>query len=131
MTARKAANSTAKPANTPVKRAPRKQTASKTPGQKLVADLSEPGDPYSIQILIEQAGHAADYLDRMNALLNGDRDSWLQVKIGTETTEVVVNNVLIQQRAQSEQLRKLIAAVQARRGKAPSKPNGASPLEKY
>ncbi|MDM2398157.1 hypothetical protein PP613_03885 [Mycobacteroides abscessus] len=131
MTARKAANSAAKPANTPVKRAPCKQTASKTPGQKLVADLSEPGDPYSIQILIEQAGHAADYLDRMNALLNGDRDSWLQVKIGTETTEVVVNNVLIQQRAQSEQLRKLIAAVQARRGKAPSKPNGASPLEKY
>lgn len=131
MSTRKPANQAAKPANTTVKRAPRKQTASKTPGQKLIDDLSEPGDPFSLRILIEQAGHAADYLARMNALLNGDREAWLQVKIGTETTEVVVNNVLIQQRAQSEQLRKLIAAVHARRGKAPSKPNGASPLEKY
>lgn len=131
MTDRKPAKRVAKPANTPAKRAPRKQTASKTPGQRLIADLSEPDDPYSLQILIEQAGHAADYLARMNALLEGDRDSWLQVKIGTGTTEVVVNNVLIQQRAQSEQLRKLIAAVHARRGKAPSKPNGSNPLDKY
>lgn len=131
MTARKPAKQAAKPANTPVKRAPRKQAPTKTPGQKLIADLSEPGDPYSLQILIEQAGHAADYLARMNGLLEGDRDSWLQVKIGTTATEVVVNNVLIQQRAQSEQLRKLIAAVQARRGKAPSKPNGPNPLDKY
>lgn len=131
MTARKPAKQTAKPANPPAKRAPRKQTPEKTPGQKLVADLSEPNDPYSLQILIEQAGHAADYLARMNALLEGDRDSWLQVKIGTGMTEVVVNNVLVQQRAQSEQLRKLIAAVQARRGKAQSKPNGPNPLDKY
>lgn len=97
-----------KPASTPA-------TPSKTAGERLIAELSKPDDPYSLQFLIEQTGQIADYLDHLNALLRGDRDTWLQVKIGAKTVEVVVTNVLVQQRQQAEQLRKLIAEIHRQR----------------
>lgn len=80
----------------------------KTAGQQLVEELSAEGDPFSLRFLIEQAGQAADFLERLSALLNGDREAWLSVKIGAKTVEVVVNNVLVQHRQQADQLRKLL-----------------------
>jgi hypothetical protein len=53
---------------------PRKLHPVDTPasaGSRRVAELSKPDDPYSLQFLIEQAGHTANYLDRLSALLNG------------------------------------------------------------
>lgn len=88
-------------------------------GQRLVAELSKPDDPYSLQFLIEQAGHTADYLERLSALLSGDRDSWLQVKIGAKTVEVIVNNPLVQHRQFGDHLRKLIAEVMRQRASLP------------
>lgn len=68
--------------------------------------------------LIEQAAHTADHLDRLNSQLSGDRQAWLEVKIGAKTVEVVVTNLLIQHRQASEQLRKLLITIDARRGPA-------------
>lgn len=106
----------------------RKADAKPSAGQRLVAELSKPDDPYSLQFLIEQAGHTADYLERLSALLNGDRDSWLQVKIGAKTVEVIVNNPLVQHRQFSDHLRKLISEVARQRAAIPADPDGDDDL---
>ncbi|YCU47982.1 hypothetical protein ACRYGS_20835 [Mycobacteroides abscessus] len=122
--AAKPAKATAKPAKSPAKRSTRRQPApQKTVGQRLIEELSHDDDPYPLQLIIEQAGYAADYLARLNALLDGDRDCWLQLKIGATTVEVVVNNVLVQQRQQAEQMRKLITEVYRQRAALPDDPD--------
>lgn len=131
MTAPRAAKKAAKPVKAPAKRAAAKPKVEKTAGQRLIAELSKDGDPYSLQYLIELAGQTADFLERLTALLNGDRDAWIKVDIGVKTVEVGVNNVLVQHRQQAEQLRKLIGEVQRQRGKAPGAPGGGDPLSKY
>lgn len=127
----RAAKKAAKLAKAPAKRATAKAEPEKTAGQRLIAELSKDGDPYSLQYLIELAGQTADFLERLTALLNGDRDAWIKVDIGVKTVEVGVNNVLVQHRQQAEQLRKLIGEVQRQRGKAPGAPGGGDPLAKY
>jgi hypothetical protein len=92
-------------------------------GQRLVAELAEPNDPYSITFLIEQAGQIADYLERLNALLNGSRDSWLDVRIGAKTVEVIVNSPLREARQMTEQLRRLLGTIYAQRAAIPMGPS--------
>ncbi|RFZ11195.1 hypothetical protein DSM43518_02035 [Mycobacterium marinum] len=84
-------------------------------GARLVAELSKPDDPYSLTLLIEQAGHTADYLQRLHELIDGDRDAWLQLNLGAKTVEVIVNKPLAEARAQSEQLRKFLAEIHRQR----------------
>lgn len=91
----------------------------KTAGQRLVEELSQDGDPFALRFLIEQAGQAADFLERLSALLNGDREAWVSVKIGAKTVEVVVNNVLVQHRQQADQLRKLLGEIHRQRAVVP------------
>jgi hypothetical protein len=88
---------------TPRKRAP-------AAVKQLVVAKPTPG-----QRLIEQAAVTADHLDHLNALLRGDRDTWLQVKIGAKTVEVVVSNVVVQRRQQSIALSKLLSDIVRRR----------------
>jgi hypothetical protein len=100
-----------------------------TPGQRLVEELADDDDPYSLQFQIEHAGHTADYLDRLSTLLNGDRGTWLEVKIGAKTVEVVVTDVLRQYRQTAEQLRKLIAAIHSQRAMIPDDPGDDDPTD--
>lgn len=92
-------------------------------GELLIAALSEDGDPYSLEFLIKLAGHHADYLERLGELLRGDRDAWVQVKIGAKTVEVIVTDVLRQHRQTAEQLRKLLTSIKAQRVSMPSAPD--------
>jgi hypothetical protein len=110
---------------------PRKKVAPKPPtaGQRLVEELKREDDPYSLQFQIEHAGHTADYLDRLSVLLNGDRGTWLEVKIGAKTVEVVVTDVLRQYRQTAEQLRKLIAAIHSQRALIPSDDGDPDPTD--
>lgn len=98
----------------------RRKTVAPTAGQRLVAELSRDGDPYSLEFLIQQAGHIADYLERSHQLLSGERSSWVDVKIGAKTVEVQVSNVLVQHRQFVEQLRKLISTITGQRAALPS-----------
>lgn len=102
-----------------VKRArpPRKSVAEKKPtsGARLIAEMSHDDDPYSLTFLIEEAAHTADYLEVLNALLKGDRQSWLDVKIGVKTVSVVVNDVLVRRGVMAEQLRKLMYEIHRQR----------------
>jgi hypothetical protein len=99
--------------------AARRKTPVQTAGQRLVSELAADGDPYSLQFLIEQAGHIADYLERSHQLLSGERSSWFEVKIGAKTVEVQVTNVLVQHRQFTEQLRKLLATIHTQRAAMP------------
>lgn len=80
-------------------------------GERLIAELSRDDDPFSLTFLIEQAAVTADHLEHLNAVLRGDRDAWLQVKIGAKTVEVLVNNVLVQRRQQSLALSRLLSDI--------------------
>jgi RecA/RadA recombinase len=84
-------------------------------GARLVTELSRDDDPFSLRFLIEQTGHIADYLERSHQVLSGDRQAWLEVKIGAKTVEVQVTNVLVQHRQLAEQLRKLLAEISRQR----------------
>lgn len=110
---------------------PRKQTqpSGPTPGQRLVEELKHDDDPYSLQFQIEHAGHTADYLDRLSHLLNGDRGTWLEVKIGAKTVEVVVTDVLRQYRQTAEQLRKLITTIHSQRALIPGDDGDPDPTD--
>lgn len=85
-------------------------------GARLVEELSKPGDPFDLTLLIEDAGQIADFIERLRPVLRGDRDAWLEVNIGAKTVEVVVSNPLVQYRQLSEQLRKLLVTINGRRG---------------
>lgn len=88
-------------------------------GARLIAELAKDDDPYTLTFLIEQAAHIADYLERLRQLIDGDRDAWLQLKLGAKTVEVIVNKPLIEARAQAEQLRKLLAEIHKQRASIP------------
>lgn len=93
-------------------------------GDRLVAELSEDGDPYSLTFLIKLAGDTADEYEHLSTLLSNDRATWAEVKIGAKTVEVIVTDVMRQKRATGEQLRKLLATINAQRAAAPQSPNG-------
>ena len=99
-------------------RSPRKAKPP-TAGQRLITELSKPDDPYSLTFLIEQAGQIATYLESLNALLNGSRADWLQVRIGAKTVEVIVNNPLREARQMTEQLRRLLGSIHSQRASIP------------
>lgn len=133
MTGRQPAN----PATAPAKKlAPRKRAAAKKPeptaGERLVAELAKDNDPYALRFLIEQAGHIADYLERLHRLHAGDRDAWLKVKIGVKTVEVVVNDPLREVRAQAEQLRRMLAEIHRQRAAIPmGSDDSGDPLDRF
>lgn len=86
-----------------------------TAGQRLIAEFSKEGDPFSFIFQVEQSAHVADHLQKLTALLAGDRQSWLEVKIGAKTVEVVVTDVLRQHRATVAQLEKSLVALRRQR----------------
>ncbi|AXN50950.1 hypothetical protein [Mycobacterium marinum] len=108
--------------------ATRKSTAA-TPsaGARLIAELARDGYPFSLTFLIEQAAVTADHLEYLNAILRGDRDVWLQLKLGAKTVEVVVNNVLVQRRQQSLALSRLLSDIARQRAAIDDDPNEDDP----
>jgi len=126
VTARRPANSTTKPANksAPRKAAPaRKSAKSKAPattaGSRLVAQLSTDDDTYSVKVLIERAGKTADWLERLDRVINGDRREWLLLKVGTDTVEVMVDSPIREARQLQTELRHLLAEIFRQRAKIP------------
>lgn len=93
-------------------------------GQRLISELSRPGDPYSLTLLIEQAAFTADHLATLRGLLAGDRDAWVRVRIGAKIVEVVVNNLVSEARQQTELLRRLLGEIHRQRGAAVTPPGG-------
>lgn len=98
----------------PRKRAPR--TKEPTSGERLLADLSHEGDPYGVTVMITEAARIADRLDRLAALLAGEKSAWATVRIGRDgAAELKVDNALQESRAQATTLRGLLYEIHRQR----------------
>lgn len=109
-------------ATTPAKR--RSVPTPSTAGRRLVAELSKDADPYSVTLLIIEAGRIADRLETLNGLLTGDRATWLTVGLGRDKViEVRVDNVLSEARAQTTVMRHLFGEIHRQRAGIPLGPD--------
>lgn len=91
----------------------------KSAGQRLVAELSKSDDTYSVKVLIERAGQTADWLERLDAVINGERREWLRLKDGNGATEVMVDSPIREARQLQTELRHLLAEIFRQRVKLP------------
>jgi hypothetical protein len=102
------------PTPTPRKRQPRAKTP--TVGDRLVADLSRDDDPYSVTVMVTEAARIADRLEKLAALLSGERSVWLSLKAGRDgQIDVKVDNALGEARHQATTLRGLLAEIHRQR----------------
>lgn len=63
-------------------------------------------------MLLEEACRIADRLDRLDALLIGDRDSWVRVvSDGNGEYELVIDSALTEARQQALALRQLLSSI--------------------
>lgn len=98
-----------------VSRARTARSTRSTAGQRLVAEFIKDEDPFSFTFQVDQVAQLADHLQRLTALLEGDRSSWRELKIGAKTVEVIVTDVLRQHRATVAQLEKSLVALRRQR----------------
>jgi hypothetical protein len=99
--------------------APRKRGRPPKPpsaGDRLLADLSRPDDPYSITVMITEASRIADRLDKLAAVLSGEKSVWMSLRDGRDrVTEVRVDHSLQEARAQATTLRGLLYEIHRQR----------------
>jgi hypothetical protein len=102
---------------TPSKRQPRTKP---TAGERLLEALARPGEPFAIGVMVEESARIADRLERLDALLSGEKSAWMQVKLGREKQlEIKVDNALQEARSQATALRGLLAEIWRQRAKVP------------
>ena len=93
----------------------------KTPGQSLIDDLSLPGDPYALTIVIIEAARIADRLEKLDRIVSGDEDTWMRLCAGRDdVVEVRIDSALSEARQQATVLRHLIAEVRRHRAALPA-----------
>ena len=93
----------------------------KSAGQKLLAELRDDRDNYATSLLVERAAQTADWLERLDAIIDGREDEWLRLakKPGETTLVVVVDAAMREARALSGELRHLLSDINRRRGVQP------------
>jgi hypothetical protein len=102
------------PAPTPRKRAPR--APKPTAGQRLLEALSRPGEPYAVGVMVDEAARIADRLEKLDALLSGQKSAWLSLRNGRDgAIEVKVDAALQESRAQATCLRGLLYEIHRQR----------------
>jgi hypothetical protein len=97
---------------------PKRRSRAKSPtaGERLVEDLSRPDDPYGVTVMVTEAARIADRLDKLAALLSGEKSSWLSLKLGRDKQiEVKVDSALQEARAQATTLRGLLYEIHRQR----------------
>lgn len=90
-----------------------------TAGSRLTRDLSRPGDPYAITLMITEAARIADRLNELNNLLIGRKSAWMQVKIRDQVVVVQVTDPLKEARQQSGALVRLLGQIHRQRSDIP------------
>ena len=117
------------PTSTPRKRSPAK---AKTPtaGDRLLADLSREDDPYRLTVMVIEAARIADRLEKLAALLAGERSVWLSLRDGRDgRLDVKVDNALQESRAQATCLRGLLYEIHRQRANIEIEPGDDDDLE--
>lgn len=95
-----------------------------TAGQRLIEALSQPDDTYSVKTLIERAGQTVNWLERLDALINGDQREWLRLSLNGDTVEVVVNDPIQKASKLQNDLRYFLAEIFRQRAKLPAGDDG-------
>jgi hypothetical protein len=83
-------------------------------GERLYGAYSALVDGERGLVLLEEACRIADRLDRLDAVLRGDVDSWCRLVLdvrGGESYEVRIDSALTEARQQASVLRQLIASL--------------------
>lgn len=80
---------------------------------------------HAAELLITQAARLADRLEVIDRLLSGEAAAWLAVKIDGQVAQVVVTDVVREERQLSEVLRKLIMEIQRLRPEEPGEKGAA------
>ncbi|QFG09030.1 terminase small subunit [Mycobacterium phage ThulaThula] len=125
MTAKSPANSRRKVATQP-------DLPTKTAGERLMAELAQPGDSYALTLLIVEACRMADRLEKYDALLEGREDAWMRLKLGRDTVEVQVDKVLAEARQCATVFRHYLADIDRKRdGTPPGPDDDDDPSKRY
>lgn len=91
-------------------------------GTKLLRELNAESLPPAQRILAEEAARIADRLDRLDAILEGNRREWLHFRTKEDgDVTVIVNSVLSEARQQASTLKAIVAELRAA---SASKPGG-------
>lgn len=98
--------------------------AHKSPGQRLISELSRPDDSFSVQLLIDQAAHAADMLAKYRSLVNGEVSAWCELSLGPQVVEVKIDSAARELRMLTTELRHLLAEIHKQQAGAPADPDG-------
>jgi hypothetical protein len=106
-------------------------TRQKSPsaGERLVADLSRDGDPYSITVMVTECGRIAARLEKLAALLAGEKSAWATVSIGRDgVAELKIDKGLQEARAQATTLRGLLYEIHRQRANIQIEPGDEDDL---
>jgi hypothetical protein len=96
----------------------------KTAGQRLIDELSQPDDPYTLQMLIGRAAQTADWLDKLADLINGKRAAWMHVRVNRDQVlEVRIDGAMRESRQLTTELRHLLAEIHRQRASIPMGPD--------
>lgn len=90
-----------------------------TAGQLLAESLTEDDDPAELLAMIEEAGRIKDRLDRLDALISGERDLWLHLTELRDAGEykVTIDQPLQESRQLATVFRQMLAEIARRREK--------------
>lgn len=81
-------------------------------GRDLWSDLCERVDGQRGLVLLEEACRIADRLDRLDALLIGDQQSWARIQGDMDSGfELVIDSTLAEARQQAGALRQLLSSI--------------------
>jgi hypothetical protein len=95
-----------------------------TAGERLLADLSRPGESYDIGVMVTEAVRVTDRLEKLDKVLSGEKSSWLSLKLGRDgQIEVKVDSALQEARAQATVLRGLLYEIHRQRAGIQSGPD--------
>ncbi|MCV7255672.1 hypothetical protein H7J86_26255 [Mycobacterium hackensackense] len=112
-------------ARTPAKRV--RKCPKPTDGAKLIREFTTKDDSFARKTLITQAARLADRLEVIARLLSGEADVLWTAKVAGQVANVVVTDLVREERQQSEVLRKLIMDIEKLGGGEGSKdPSGSA-----
>jgi hypothetical protein len=102
-------------------------------GRLLWAELTAQGPlEGGARVLAEEACRTADRLDKLDRLLTGSAEDWIDLRDlrGHEgVVEIVINNALSEARQQALALKQILTELRQQRGVAQSATQGGDPLD--
>jgi hypothetical protein len=88
----------------------------KPAGERLVDALTQPDDPYTLTVLIVEAGRIATRLEKLDEILSGEQTLWARLRGGRDgDLYLSVDNALSEARQQATVLRHLLGAIERKR----------------